>query len=300
MMSSPREARSVVVMPAFWRRAWKAAIASGPEVRSGESGMAWKRIRFTRHSSPRSRRASASAWRRLSLTPANIVYSKLTRRCPEKSYCRIRSTTWRMSQVFWTGIREARSSGKGSCRLTARWQRLSSRNSFSLGSTPIVERVTRLGLQPSPQSAVMISRAADTCGQLSSGSPMPMKTALVRSSASSMLSSWETISPAESWPWKPPRPVMQKLQFILQPICEETQAVARARPPSEPSSYWGIITVSMYFSGREVGKRYLRVPSFDVYTAAGSRRPTSYSSARAARAALDRLVIWSMSFTRLP
>ena len=36
MMSSPREARSVVVMPAFWRRAWKAAIASGPEVQAGQ------------------------------------------------------------------------------------------------------------------------------------------------------------------------------------------------------------------------------------------------------------------------
>ena len=195
-------------------------------------------------------------------------------------------------------MREARSSGKGSCRLTARWQRLSSRKRSRVGSTPTVESVTRFGLQPSPQSEVMISRALDTSSQLSSGSPMPMKTTLVRISASLMSSSWEMISLAVRLPWKPPRPVMQKLQFILQPACEDTHAVARAIPPSLPSSYCGIITVSMYLPSRRVGKRYLRVPSFEVKVSSGAVRPTSYRSERALRAALERLVIASTSRTR--
>ena len=68
---------------------------------------------------------------------------------------------------------------------------------------------------------------------------------------------------------------MQKRQPILQPICEETQAVARARPPSEPSSNCGIITVSMNLPSVRVGKRYLRVPSFEVKASTGRLRPTS-------------------------
>ena len=99
----------------------------------------------------------ASAWRLSSLNPANIVYSKLTRRCPVKSYWRMRSSTSRMSQAFWTGISESRSSGKGSWRLTARWQRCSSRKRRSAGSTPMVLTVMRLGLQPKPQGAVRTS-----------------------------------------------------------------------------------------------------------------------------------------------
>ena len=59
-------------------------------------------------------------------------------------------------------MKAALSSGKGLCRLTARWQRCSSRYCLSVGSRPIVLTVMRLGLQPKPQGAVRISSTLDT------------------------------------------------------------------------------------------------------------------------------------------
>ena len=56
-----------------------------------------------------------------------------------------------MDQAFCTGMSSSRSSGKGLWRLTARWHLLSSRYCFSLGKTPIVLSVMRLGLQANPQ-----------------------------------------------------------------------------------------------------------------------------------------------------
>ena len=64
-----------------------------------------------------------------------------------------------MSQAFWAGIICRRSSGKGLCSDTARWQRCPSRYFFSAGSTPIVLTVMRLGLQAKPQGAVSTSMA---------------------------------------------------------------------------------------------------------------------------------------------
>ena len=80
MMSSPREARMVAVMPCEFRRSRNAVITGSVAVFSSESGMAWKRIRFTRHCMLRSSRARASAWRMSSFTPRNMVYSTDRRR----------------------------------------------------------------------------------------------------------------------------------------------------------------------------------------------------------------------------
>ena len=54
---------------------------------------------------------------------------------------------------------------------------------------------------------------------------MPMNTALVRAADSSMLMNWLRMSAASSCPWKPWRPVMQNLQPILHPACDDTQSV---------------------------------------------------------------------------
>ena len=194
-----------------------------------------------------------------------------------------------MDQAFWAGIICARSSGKGLCRLTARWQRLSSRNCLSLGRTPMVLRVMRLGLQARPQGAVSTSMARFTFSQLSSGSPMPMNTALVSSPASSIAKNWFRISAADRFPWKPWRPVMQNWQFILQPAWELTQSVLRSSS--------GIITASMPEPSPK-GKRYFRVPSREVWTSTGATSPTSYFSMSASLPALERLVICPISPTR--
>ena len=67
---------------------------------------------------------------------------------------------------------------------------------------------------------------------------MPMKTRLVSgrgagpppSSTMRRLarSTWSTISPAVRWRTSPMVPVMQKVQPMAQPTCEETQSVLRS------------------------------------------------------------------------
>ena len=107
-----------------------------------------------------------------------------------------------------------------------------------------------MGLQPKPHGAVSTSIARRTLSQLSSGSPMPMKTALVSEAASSISINCESISAGVRLPCQPCRPVMQKRQPIRHPICEETHTVCLS-----PS---GIITAS---TPGPNGKRYFLVPS---------------------------------------
>ena len=81
-----------------------------------------------------------------------------------------------------------------------------------------------------------------------------MNTMLVSLSRSGREYIWLRISVALKFPSKPCLPVWQKRQFILQPICEDTQSVARSSS--------GIYTVSTNFP-LSVGNKYLIVPSLE-------------------------------------
>ena len=155
----------------------------------------------------------------------------------------------------------------------------------------MVERVTRLGLQPNPQSEVSTSIALITLPKLSRGSPIPIKTAFVSSAASSMAMNWERMSATVRLPWNPCRPVMQNLQPIRQPACEETQRVFLSSS--------GIITASTALPS-PTGKRYFFVPSEETWQVEGKVTPREYSSFSLSRPAFEMLVISSMLRTFRP
>ena len=150
-------------------------------------------------------------------------------------------------------------------------------------------KVILLGLHAKPHSAVSISIVFSTLARLSKGSPIPIKTALVSSSASSIPINWEIISFTCRLPLKPCLPVIQNLHPILHPACDETHIVARGSS--------GIITASTAVLVWQ-GKRYFFVPSVDACTWVYCIRPTSHSRERVSLADLERFVICSMDVTR--
>ena len=80
LISSPREARMVVIMPRWVRESRKDIIFSSEGEKYGESGILWKRMRLIRHLMPSRRRHSSLMWRGESLRPLITIYSKDTRR----------------------------------------------------------------------------------------------------------------------------------------------------------------------------------------------------------------------------
>src|SRR5574344_3137577 len=122
------------------------------------------------------------------------------------------------------------------------------------GKTPMVETVMRLGLQPKPSVEVNRSNAGSTLSRLSMGSPIPMKTTLVKVSTAGMDRIWLRISAVLRLALKPIRPVMQKAQPILQPTWDDTQSVALSAS--------GIYTASIK-PPFKAGNRYLMVPSVE-------------------------------------
>ena len=103
-------------------------------------------------------------------------------------------------------------------------------------------------------------------GQLSSGSPMPMKTMLVGLSSgfrSTISRTWPAISNGVRLRRKPIRPVAQKAQRRAQPACEEMQSVRRLPV--------GISTDSIA-SPSASRQRYFRVPSADCWMVSSCRR----------------------------
>lgn len=169
-----------------------------------------------------------------------------------------------MGYAFCMGMSWALCAAMGECRLMAMCTRVVSMSVRSSGIFPIDDTVIRFGLHASPHSAVSISMVWSMAGRLSSGSPMPMNTMLVRCVDSFTESIWFMICAGVSCPWNPCRPVMQNLHAILHPACELTHSVARSRS--------GIITVSMSRPGVP-GNRYLTVPSVLVVNVRGCWRP---------------------------
>ena len=116
------------------------------------------------------------------------------------------------------------------------------------------------GADAEPLGWLRMLRAVSTAGQLSSGSPMPMKTMLVgRSSgvASTISRTCPAISNGVRLRRKPMRPVAQKAQRRAHPACDEMQSVRR-----EPL---GMSTDSIA-SPSARRQRYFRVPSADCWT----------------------------------
>jgi hypothetical protein len=111
------------------------------------------------------------------------------------------------------------------------------------GTRPTVEMVTALADRPRPWCSRQA--AAQVAFWLANGSPMPMKTTLVRWSGASARgrssgsiaqtrATCSTTSPAERLRVNPNCPVAQKVQPMAQPACVEMQTVARpTRPPSQ-------------------------------------------------------------------
>lgn len=103
---------------------------------------------------------------------------------------------------------------------------------------PQVETVMRRGEKSIPLSWFSISRARVVSRRLSRGSPMPMKTRLRIMGWSMRLSpsriratrTWLRISPAVMLRIKPIVPVLQNVQPIAQPICEDTHWAIRTEP----------------------------------------------------------------------
>ena len=129
----------------------------------------------------------------------------------------------------------------------------------------MLDTVMRFGLHASPHLAVSTSITCNTASALSIGSPIPINTTLVSVSVSGMLIIWLMISAGVRLPWNPCRPVMQKVQPMRQPFCDEMHRVARS-----PS---GIYTLSTAFPSL-VAKRYFTVPSMLRCSCIGAYRPT--------------------------
>ena len=80
LISSPREARMVVIMPRCVSASRKAIIFSSEGEKYGESGILWNRIRLMRHLMPSSRRHNSLMCRGESFKPLFTIYSNDTRR----------------------------------------------------------------------------------------------------------------------------------------------------------------------------------------------------------------------------
>jgi hypothetical protein len=113
------------------------------------------------------------------------------------------------------------------------------------GTSPTVEIVIARADSPNPRCSR--HAAPQVAAGFANGSPMPMKTTLVRwwgasgpgRSSGSMvetLATCSTTSPAESWRLKPNWPVAQKVQPIAQPAWVEMHTVARSLGPRSQSS----------------------------------------------------------------
>ena len=108
---------------------------------------------------------------------------------------------------------------------------------------------------PNPSGRLRIVSAASTAGQLSSGSPMPMKTTLVGLSAgfrSTISRTCPAISNGVRFRRNPIRPVAQKAHPRAQPAWDEMH---RVRRPPEGMSTDSIASPSVS------RHRYFRVPS---------------------------------------
>ena len=123
----------------------------------------------------------------------------------------------------------------------------------------------RRGEKFRPRSSLRLSRASLTAGQLSRGSPMPMKTRLRSTGQSGRVSPrcsratriCPRISPMLRLRAKPILPVAQKVQAMAQPTCEERHWLQR-RLPSRASEGMSTLSTSAPSSMR---RRNLTVPS---------------------------------------
>ena len=144
---------------------------------------------------------------------------------------------------------------------------------------PTVDTVMWRAPMPKPSGALRIVSAVSTAGQLSRGSPMPMKTTLVGAAAGSRRTisrTWPAISKAERLRRNPMRPVAQKVQPSAQPAWEEMQRVRR-----DPL---GIRTLSIA-SPSARRQRYFRVPSADCCSTSAVRRGRGRAWSSSARSA---------------
>ena len=124
---------------------------------------------------------------------------------------------------------------------------------------PTVDTVMCRAPMPNPSGPLSTLKATFTPGQLSSGSPMPMKTMLVRLSSGvrrRISRTCPAISNGVRFRRYPIRPVAQKTQRSAHPACDEMHRVRR--PPL------GISTDSMA-SPSASRQRYFLVPSTDCW-----------------------------------
>ena len=144
-----------------------------------------------------------------------------------------------------------------------------------------------------PSLSEMMSSASATASRLYSGSPMPMKTMLVRRRAPSgaihsprssrATCTWATISAAVRLRTRAWVPVWQKVQLSVQPTWLETH-----RAPERPTS--GMNTVSASTPGAKPIS-HLITPSLLSWRSTIRGRVRTKRSARAARASLAMLVM---------
>ena len=162
---------------------------------------------------------------------------------------------------------------------------------------PQVETVMRRGEKSIPLSWFSISRARVVSRRLSRGSPMPMKTRLRIMGWSMRLSpsriratrTWLRISPAVMLRIKPIVPVLQNVQPIAQPICEDTHWAIRTEPSCP---VLGRMTVSTNAPSRSRSNSF-SVPSHEVCTVTISGSTISATSASLARSCLETSVMAS-------
>ena len=155
----------------------------------------------------------------------------------------------------------------------------------------------RRGEKSIPLSWFSISRARVVSRRLSRGSPMPMKTRLriigwsMRLSPSRIRATrtWLRISPAVMLRIKPIVPVLQNVQPIAQPICEDTHWAIRTEPSCP---VLGRMTVSTNAPSRSRSNSF-SVPSDEVCTVTISGSTISATSASLARSCLETSVMAS-------
>ena len=157
----------------------------------------------------------------------------------------------------------------------------------------------RRGEKFRPLSLLRLSRARMTFLRLSRGSPMPMKTRLRSTGQSGLVSPrcsratriWPRISPMVMLRSKPMVPVLQKVQAMAQPTCEDRHWVQR-RTPSRESLGMSTVSTSAPSWRRS---RNLVVSSLLCSTVTISGQRISAHWARRSRQALETLVMASKS-----